>query len=154
MIEHELFAAALTRLRGERTRRELAQVAGIHAGTWSQYEAGRRLPRETQTRQMLDALGCTSEALELALWTALSDRLRSRHGVEMVKALVSEERRNLLTLDLQRVPPASRAELALQRDWLFQLSLQVDHLGEAFEALIGRCCKVAAPHDHDTDELA
>jgi len=55
MIEHELFAAAMTRLRGERSQSQVARAAGIHRGTWSDYEAGKRLPRETQRGQIFGA---------------------------------------------------------------------------------------------------
>ncbi len=147
MIEHELFAAALTELRGERTQREIARAAGIHQSAWSCYEAGKRLPREDQRQQIFAALGCTPEDFELALWRVLSKRLLPRHVADMVKIFTGQETRHLLSIDLDKVPPSNRPLFKQLRDGLLVNSFHLDGLGRDFETLFNLCRQATLPKE-------
>lgn len=57
-------AEALRRLRGRRTQREVATVAGFDATVWSLYESGERWPRRASFERLATGLGCTPDRLE------------------------------------------------------------------------------------------
>jgi len=68
-------ARAIRLLRGERTQAAVAEVAGLDPGIWSQYETGRRRPREKNLARIVAALGCSRLELEEAVWQLRRQRL-------------------------------------------------------------------------------
>lgn len=57
---------AIRRFRGSRTQKDLAKTARMTPSTWSDYERGKRIPRQKQLLRIAAALGCEVAALELA----------------------------------------------------------------------------------------
>ncbi len=135
-VEQKVFAAALTELRGKRTQREMAELAGFQYSAWSQYENGKRLPREDQRRQIYTALGCTAEDFELALWRALSRRLMPHRIADMVRFLIGSPRLSALaTLDVNQLPRVYRSDFAELRDEFLVYGAQLPMLAKGIEAL-------------------
>jgi len=77
MFEAEV-GKAIAKLRGSRTRREVAKKAGIHSTAWSAHERGRRQPRRKTLQKILKGLGCTPEQFEEEVCRQLADRLAAK----------------------------------------------------------------------------
>jgi transcriptional regulator with XRE-family HTH domain len=66
---------AIAMLRGSRTQAAVSEAAEIDPGTWSEYETGRRRPRERNLARMVRGLGCSRLELEEAVWQLRRQRL-------------------------------------------------------------------------------
>ena len=74
---------AIAYLRGARTQAQVSEVADLDPGTWSEYETGRRRPRERNLARIVAALGCTRLKLEEAVWQFRRQRLgQARSGAQ------------------------------------------------------------------------
>lgn len=77
MFEIEV-GKAIAKLRGSRTRREVARKAGIKPAAWSVHERARRQIRPRTLGKILKGLGCTLEQLELEVFRQLADRFAAK----------------------------------------------------------------------------
>jgi transcriptional regulator with XRE-family HTH domain len=66
---------AMTRLRGDRTQREVAKLAGIHRSTWSSYESGSRLPTRPSQERIAVGLGTSVDDFDRAILDECQRRL-------------------------------------------------------------------------------
>ena len=81
MLDRDLLGAAITRIRGKRSQRQVAGIAGIPTGTWSMWEKGQRLPREGQISKICTGLSCSEDDLRVAMWEIQTERLIARGSV-------------------------------------------------------------------------
>jgi transcriptional regulator with XRE-family HTH domain len=78
---------AIAMLRGARTQAAVSEAADLDPGTWSEYETGRRRPREGNLARIVAALGCTRLELEEAVWQLRRQRLgRAQAGAQDANA--------------------------------------------------------------------
>lgn len=75
MFERADLAAAIKKLRGGRTQKEVAQRAGIDETAWSLYENEARQPTLRSLEKIALGLGCTVSRLEEEIWEARKRRL-------------------------------------------------------------------------------
>lgn len=75
MFERVDLAAAIKKLRGGRTQKEVAQRAGIDETAWSLYENEARQPTLRSLEKVAHGLGCTVTRLEEEIWEARNRRL-------------------------------------------------------------------------------
>lgn len=75
MFERVDLAAAIKKLRGGRTQKEVAQRAGIDETAWSLYENEGRQPTLRSLEKVAYGLGCTVTRLEEEIWEARNRRL-------------------------------------------------------------------------------
>ena len=78
--EGELIARALVRLRGDRSRAEVARAAGVDEAAWEHYESGRRSFTPEQRVPLARGLGVTVYELEHTLWRERAAELRKLEG--------------------------------------------------------------------------
>lgn len=52
-------AIILKKLRGKRTRDEVARAVGVTRSAWAMYERGERVPRDEVKVRIADYFGCT-----------------------------------------------------------------------------------------------
>jgi transcriptional regulator with XRE-family HTH domain len=78
MFEVEDMAAAIRKLRGSRTMKEVARQAGISSTSWSTYEHAKRQPRLPMIRKISHGLGCTVADLQELAWKERRHRLESQ----------------------------------------------------------------------------
>ena len=67
-------------LRGDRTQREVAGRARINRSSWSNYEAGRRMPSAASWRRIARGLGCSETELDGAVLRTWEQRLVGEPG--------------------------------------------------------------------------
>lgn len=75
-----LIARALVRLRGDRSRAEVARKAGVDEAAWKHYESGRRSFTPEQRVPLARGLGVTVYELEHTLWRERAAELRKLEG--------------------------------------------------------------------------
>lgn len=80
MLEARDVGKAMERLRGDRTQREVAGRARINRSSWSNYEAGRRMPSASSWPRIARGLGCSEADLDLAVLRAWGERLAEAEG--------------------------------------------------------------------------
>lgn len=78
MFEVADTAAAIRKLRGDRTMREVARGAGVSPSGWSTYEHGKRRPRPPMIERIARGLGCTPAELEEQAWVQRRLRLEAQ----------------------------------------------------------------------------
>lgn len=79
MFDKRDVAAAIKKLRGSRTQKQVAEQAGIDRPTWNQYEKARAMPKRANFRKILQGLGCTQRELDEAIMAAWRKRLDEEH---------------------------------------------------------------------------
>lgn len=75
MLDKRDVAAAIKKLRGGRTQKEVAEQAGIDRPTWNQYEKARAMPKRANFRKILQGLECTQRELDESIMAAWRRRL-------------------------------------------------------------------------------
>jgi transcriptional regulator with XRE-family HTH domain len=75
MFDKRDVALAIRKLRGARTQKEVADLAGIDRPTWNQYEKARAMPKSANFDKLAEGLGCTSRQLDEAIMRAWRERL-------------------------------------------------------------------------------
>lgn len=80
MLEARDVGKAMERLRGDRTQREVAGQARINRSSWSNYEAGRRMPSAASWPRIARGLGCSEAELDRAVLRAWWQRLDADDG--------------------------------------------------------------------------
>lgn len=73
MFEPEDFASTIRELRGERTQKACAEVAGISRSTWNQYEQAKTTPKRNYAA-LARGLGVTEDDLTEAIIAAWRER--------------------------------------------------------------------------------
>ncbi len=90
MFERVDLAAAIKKLRGGRTQKEVAQRAGIDETAWSLYENEGRQPTLKSLAKVAHGLGCTMARLEEEIWEARNRRLAEAQTLAARKDLAGE----------------------------------------------------------------
>ena len=76
MFEKHLIGEAIKLLRGDRSQRSVADLVGIPYGTWSQWEHGKRMPREAQLEKIFQGLGCSREDFIAVVWLLQGEKFK------------------------------------------------------------------------------
>jgi transcriptional regulator with XRE-family HTH domain len=102
-------ARAITKLRGERSQKELAEKAGFDSSTWSVYEKGDRLPRhQDRFVQIARGLGCTLERLDEVIWECRNERVEEEQAQAAAPAQAPAASPSLLATGTDPVQSAIR----------------------------------------------
>lgn len=94
MLDKRDLGKAMRRLRGDRTQRECAEVAGISASSWSLYESGERDPRPAMRRRISKGLGIEPRVLEETAWEIRNERIADAEAGPKVAVPVPEAPRD------------------------------------------------------------
>ncbi len=97
MFGKEDLGRAIKKLRGPRTQKECADIAGISPSAWSIYEGGDRMPRADMFAKLSLGLGVEPQVLEEAAWGERNQRVAVENGeAQQAAAPFPAEREPLL----------------------------------------------------------
>jgi len=80
MLEKTDLGKAIQRLRGEKTQRMCADIAGISPSSWSLYEGGERDPRPDMRARIAGGLGVELRILEETAWQIRNERIAAEEA--------------------------------------------------------------------------
>jgi transcriptional regulator with XRE-family HTH domain len=94
-------AAAIKKLRGGRTQKEVANAGGIDETAWSLYESGGRRPTARSVSKIAQGLGCTVDRLEEEVWAARKRRRAEEQAALPAAATPAADSRSPIRLRLR-----------------------------------------------------
>ena len=90
MLEKRDLGKAIQRLRGEKTQRACAELAGISPSSWSLYEGGDRAPRPDMRARIASGLGVELRVLEEEAWQVRNERIAADEAGQRAAATNDE----------------------------------------------------------------